>query len=240
MSDQRQTTHSSQAIIFDLYETLITEYDPNWELTPSTAQRLGVDEREFSGEWRKIQSKRLSGQIADFPTALRQCCQNLESLPDDKTLNQLLEERLEAKRQPLLQLDQRIVEMLHRLSQLDVKIGLLSNAAPEEMAAWSGSMLATLVDEAVFSCDVGLVKPDVEIYHVMCRRLNAAARETIFVGDGRFDELTGAANAGLTPYWATWFLDQWPSWKRSDEARARAARFPRLQEPLDVLSLLKN
>jgi hypothetical protein len=32
-----------QAVFFDLYETLITECDPHWTPSPSTADQLGID-----------------------------------------------------------------------------------------------------------------------------------------------------------------------------------------------------
>jgi hypothetical protein len=40
-----------QAVFFDLYETLITEFDPDWTPSPSTADQLGVDAGLFEREW---------------------------------------------------------------------------------------------------------------------------------------------------------------------------------------------
>jgi hypothetical protein len=64
-----------QAVFFDLYETLITEFDPDWTPSPSTADQLGVDAALFERETRRcsvlqfraVASPRSSG------AALRAC-----------------------------------------------------------------------------------------------------------------------------------------------------------------------
>ena len=56
--------------------------------------------------------------------------------------------------------------------------------------------------------------------------------------DGGSDELHGAANAGLMPLWATWFLDQWPAGKGSATMHYATSRFPRLRAPNDLLPFL--
>ncbi len=62
---------------------------------------------------------------------------------------------------------------------------------------WQKTSLAPLVEEPVFSCEVGLAKPDPRIYELACRRLGVAAEEALFVGDGANDELAGADRAGM-------------------------------------------
>jgi putative hydrolase of the HAD superfamily len=64
---------------------------------------------------------------------------------------------------------------------------------------------ASCVDVSVFSFDVGLAKPEPEIYVEALRRLNAEGRHAVFVGDGGDDELVGAERAGLRAAHATWF-----------------------------------
>ena len=38
-------------VLFDLYETLITEHDPDWRPRPGPAAKLGIDEAEFARAW---------------------------------------------------------------------------------------------------------------------------------------------------------------------------------------------
>ena len=230
--------NEDRAVIFDLYETLISEFGLEQKPKRSTASRLGVNEDEFKREWNQIQEQRFTGQIANFPSALRQICETLGDEVDNRILNQLHCERLEIKRQPFMNVDEEVLGMLTTLVESSVKVGVLSNATAEEVAAWPDSKLAELIEEAVFSCDVGKMKPDTSVYHLACDRLGVAPEATIFVGDGGFDELTGAANAGLTPLWATWFLDKGPLSSQSETIRERASNFPRLYTPSDLLQRL--
>ena len=49
----------------------------------------------------------------------------------------------------------------------------------------------------MFSCDVGLSKPDPRIYEIACERLGVEPGDCLFVGDGANDELPGAERAGM-------------------------------------------
>ena len=43
------------AVLFDLYETLITEYEPGWKPPAlSDAQRLQLDEQQMNTDWRAL------------------------------------------------------------------------------------------------------------------------------------------------------------------------------------------
>ena len=226
-----------QAIIFDLYETLVTEFDPHWIPGPSIGRRLDVSDQSFAQGWSRIYDRRMSGAIPDFPSALREIVQSCGQQPDEAIIQQLHEERLQEKTKPFIQVADNIIEMLQVLRTKSVKIGLLSNAACEEVAAWQHCRLASFFDEVVFSYQVGLIKPDQRIYHLTCERLGVSPTETIFIGDGGSRELTGAREAGLRPYCATWYLNRWPEWKMSAQERDRAAHFPRLEDPGEVINL---
>lgn len=227
-----------KAVIFDLYETLISEYVPVWKPHQTVIERLGLEVDAFRPVWVRLQRARFTGEIPDYTTVLRLICRELNHEPDEALLAALQAERLALKRGPFMTIAPQVIEMLTALAQRNIPVGVLSNAAPEEVAAWPESPLASLVQTAVFSCDVGMVKPDAAIYHLACTRLGVEPTETLFVGDGGSDELNGAANAGLTPLWATWFLDQWPAWKGRAKLHEQSARFLRIQNPLEILPLL--
>jgi putative hydrolase of the HAD superfamily len=63
---------------------------------------------------------------------------------------------------------------------------------------WDETPFAGVLDELVFSCDVGVSKPDPRIYEIACERLGVEAAYCLFVGDGANDELPGAERAGMT------------------------------------------
>ena len=62
---------------------------------------------------------------------------------------------------------------------------------------WERTAFAGRFDSTVFSCTVGLRKPDPRIYRLCLRELGVEAGDTLFVGDGANDELAGAVRAGL-------------------------------------------
>ena len=79
------------------------------------------------------------------------------------------------------------------------KVGLISDCSVEVPALWQETRLAPLVDAPVFSCVVGLRKPDPGIYAIVCERLGVPAGACLYVGDGSSHELTGARTAGMDP-----------------------------------------
>ena len=51
----------------------------------------------------------------------------------------------------------------------------------------------------VFSCAVGVKKPDPRIYRIATDRLKVKPQECLYIGDGSSHELTGAFKAGMNP-----------------------------------------
>ena len=234
-----------EAIIFDLYETLITCFDPQWKPQPSTAERLGIDQRAFDAAWQGSQRRRFTGDFPDFPSVLRYVGEELAEKLDEAVVQQLQDELLAAQERPLLDVEDEITDMLREVRSGGIKVGLISNCEPEEVAAWDRSPLSSLIEKPVFSWRVGHMKPDREIYNLGCRELDVDPGRAAFVGDcggvggAGGDELSGAAEAGLRPHWATWFIDRWPEWKRDQDARKRARAWPRLHSPREVVDLLQ-
>jgi putative hydrolase of the HAD superfamily len=77
------------------------------------------------------------------------------------------------------------------------KIGLISNCSSEVPEIWAQAALARDVDAAIFSCEVGCMKPDAAIFELACERLGIPAEECLYVGDGADGELEGAEAAGM-------------------------------------------
>jgi putative hydrolase of the HAD superfamily len=74
---------------------------------------------------------------------------------------------------------------------------LISVCTEEVPHVWDETPLAGTLDELVFSCDVGISKPDPRIYEIACERLGVEPAECLFVGDGANDELPGAERVGM-------------------------------------------
>ena len=226
----------ARAILFDLFETLISEFDPNWTPGPGTGARIGIDDSVFDELWRQMRDRRMRGRI-DFRDALLEISRLANRSPDAEAVDRVIAERLLAKARPFEKLDPRILDLVAELDARDVRLAVVSNASEEEVAAWRGCALAQVFDAAVFSFEVGRVKPESEIYRIACRKLGTRPDDAIFIGDGGADELEGAARTGMRPYWATWFLDCWPPHLGRHDFVAGARRYPRLREPAEALGL---
>lgn len=100
-------------------------------------------------------------------------------------------------KEALINVNVSILSTLEKLRSANKIISLISNADSIDCKYWNQSPLSNLFDYTVFSCDVGLMKPDIRIYEYVMDGLNATASECIYVGDGGSNELDGARKAGM-------------------------------------------
>jgi putative hydrolase of the HAD superfamily len=77
-------------------------------------------------------------------------------------------------------------------------IGLITVCSDDVPSLWPETPFHGLFDAEVFSCSVGLRKPDPRIYLLACEQLDVEPQEAMFVGDGANDELAGAERVGMT------------------------------------------
>jgi putative hydrolase of the HAD superfamily len=90
------------------------------------------------------------------------------------------------------------LETLAELRRRGHKLGLISVCSQDVPHVWDETALGGEFDATVFSCDVGVSKPDPRIYEIACERLGVEPADCLFVGDGANDELPGAVRAGMT------------------------------------------
>ncbi|MDO7851916.1 HAD family hydrolase [Hymenobacter convexus] len=84
----------------------------------------------------------------------------------------------------------------------DYRIGIVTNnrtAEQEEKLAFLG--MTDLVDALVTSEEVGVPKPDAQIFEVAMQRLGARPSETVLVGDNWRADVLGALAVGIRPVW---------------------------------------
>ena len=93
------------------------------------------------------------------------------------------------------------IAVLEELRRKGLKIGVLSDCTDEIPLLWPDSLYAPLVDAAVFSCSLGVRKPDPRTYAAVLHGLGLAPDQCLYVGDGGSSELSGATVAGLRPIW---------------------------------------
>jgi len=194
-----------KAIVFDLFETLITEWGRPKYLTSDVAFDLDVDEQAFGREWRALGRERFLGQYAKPEAAYKKILDNLGIDREDKLLIKAAQKRIQHKNACFDRIEQAVIEMLLAFKSAGYKIGLISNCSPEEVEGLQACELYPYFDVIVLSCDVGLEKPDVAIYEHCLSLLGVKAVDCYFVGDGGSNELFGAEQAGMKPLRAWWF-----------------------------------
>lgn len=198
----------TKAVIFDLFETLITEFGNGERLAKRTynyMELLGLSNEEFKREFGRRQLRRMTGELKSYHNVVEEILARNELPFNKETIDHLYQERVKEKQLPLLTSNEDVNNLLDAIRSKNVKIGLISNCTEEEVQSWRDSKLALYFDDVIFSYDVGLAKPNKKIYLLSCERLGVKPHEVVFVGDGGSDELRGAHDAGMRVYHATWF-----------------------------------
>lgn len=218
-----------QAVFFDLFETLITEWEGNQKKATYSVKELGLDEAFYKREWSLRRDRRMNGSFTDHQSALRDILKSNSMPINEDVIDMIHKQRVHVKSVPFENINQDILTTLNKLREMKIKIGLISNCAPEEVEAWNTSPLVKLVDDVVFSYQVKQSKPYAEIYLTACGNLKVSPQDCIFIGDGGSNELQGAKDVGMKSFQATWF---YPG--------EQIEGFPRLHNPLDVLNVVRE
>jgi putative hydrolase of the HAD superfamily len=213
----------TRAVVFDLWDTLV-DFDPvaGRAFQDQVAARLGRDPEEFAELWVEGRSERESGTLRDYLLGIgapEDCVDEVVALRRDSTRS-LLAPRPGA------------VETLAELRGRGYGVGLITVCSEDVPDVWGETPFVDLFDATVFSCSVGLRKPDPRIYRLACEELRVGPREAIFVGDGANDELAGAERVGMRAVLIHRAGEE-PAWEE-----VRDWEGPRITSVPQVLSLL--
>ena len=238
-----------KAIIFDLYETLITQFDPDWKPPKlSMADRLGIREEEFQKHWRRLADRWETGHFNSHQDLLLALCRTAGHTPSESAIAELAQERSAYTSRLFNSIESEIVELVQELIRRGFRLAVVTNAGDIDVEPWQNCRLAPFFDVFIPSFEAGMLKPDPRIFEQGLQALGVSAREAMFVGDGGRDELAGAERVGLKAFWATWFLDRWPpadrpgrfkgdNWRQFPEGEPM---FPRLRKPPDLIERISS
>ena len=205
-------------MIFDLWDTLV-----DWRPTAidRMADRLGRDRAEFWAAWDASRTRRDGGEALEL---------SLRALgADEELVPELVAIRREATREALVPRPGAL-DTLEELSRRGLQLGMISVCSEEVPELWGETAFAGRFDSLVFSCSVGLRKPDPRIYRLCLDELGVEARDALFVGDGANDELAGAERVGMRAV-LIHRRGQAPIWP---EARSWDLRITSIPEVLDL------
>ena len=195
-----------KAVIFDMYETLITHYDSPLYFSMHMAADAGIPVEEFQALWMPTDTERTIGQLS-FEDAIRDILMKADRYSDE-LLNHIIAKRYAIKKDCFEHLHSEIIPMLTKLKEQGIKIGLISNCFSEEAVVIRESTLFPYFDAVYLSYEQGLKKPDSEIFKRCMDELHLTAEECIFVGDGGSQELEASGSLGMKPLQAVWYFKE--------------------------------
>jgi putative hydrolase of the HAD superfamily len=186
------------AVIFDLFGTLVDTVTPDdYEaMLRAVASALGADYDAFQTQWRATIQEREAGTVGGLDDVLLATARAIGTSPSPAGVAAARESWLGRARSWLTP-RYNARQTIEGFRSAGYKVGVLSNCSCEVPPLWVDGPLASLVDKPVFSCDVGMMKPDPKIYRHVCRALEVEPERCLFVGDGGAREITGASALGM-------------------------------------------
>ncbi len=188
-----------KAVIFDLGGTLIANWLENRNWFTEMAAILSAPEADFGRVWEAAFKKRMTGEFYLAQDCIAHCCRELNLQVTEAQIQRAAKLRFNTTRKQVLSLQPYAVEIISRLKSKGYKIGLLSNCSNETIIVWDETPFPGIFDITVFSCAVGLMKPDPRIYHLALEKLQMKPGECLYIADGMDGELKAAAAVGMTP-----------------------------------------
>lgn len=222
-----------KAVIFDMFETLITHFKSPLYFGQQIAEDMDIPEQKLREIWDPTDYDRTIGKMTleeVFKQILR-----ASNKYDPELVQKLADKRTAAKVECFNHLHEEILPMLEELKRQGYCIGLISNCYFEEAAVIKDSVLWQYFDVACLSCEQGVAKPEEEIFRQCIEGLDVNYEECLYVGDGGSKELETAEKLGMKPVQAVWYLQQGsrqPVWRKPE--------FLQAESPLEVLSYLEK
>ena len=213
-----------KAVIFDMYETLITHYECPLYFSAEMAADAGIPEEKFRKSWRATETERTIGNLS-LEEILERILRENNSYSEEK-LKYIAAKRIYTKEETFRHLHKEIIPLLMSLKEENIQIGLISNCFSEEAKVIKKSILYPYFDVPLLSYDEGLQKPDAAIFERCLERLQVFPQECLYVGDGGSFELEAAEKMGMKAVQAVWYVAQ------------RKAEFQQTESPLELLRLL--
>lgn len=217
-----------KAVIFDMYETLITLFESPLYFGTQMAIDADISEEEFQSLWKPTEYERTVGKMTleetlEFILKEKQCYSK-------ELFDRIVEKRKISRKECFNHLHPEILLMLEGLKKKGIYIGLISNCFSEEVEAIKDSELFSYFDATCLSFEQGLQKPEKEIFIRCMDKLSVSADECIYVGDGGSLELETALQVGMKAVQAVWYLKE-----GTIQPSRRKKNFIQAETPCEIL-----
>lgn len=212
-----------EAVLFDLFGTIVPPYRRGMHHAAlgRIASVLGASFDTVLEGWTSTWDARARGR---FPSIV----DNLRVIVPDVSDDALAEAHRVYQRFTVQSLVPKpgALEALDWMHEQGIAAALVTNCAPDVPELWAETRWSHRFRATVFSCALGVKKPDPAIYRAALDQLGVAPSAAAFVGDGSDHELQGAAAVGLSPVLVRNELDDTDDPDRDDVAGATAEGWP--------------
>jgi len=189
-----------RAVIFDLFGTLGYNFSVRGyeDTLARMADILSLPADDFKRAWFETSRERNTGTSQNCRGDIELICRRLDIPGDEEQIELAIDARLDYIR-TVMTPQPGAIETLKSLREEGYKTALISDCTHEIPIIWPETPFAPLMDVTIFSCSVGLRKPDPRIYELATSQLNVRPEQCLYVGDGGSQELTGALQFGMHP-----------------------------------------
>jgi len=187
---------SHRAVLFDFFGTL-TQAAPRGDGHAEVARLLGCSLPKLNAVLDTSFYRRSRGDYGDALATLRWVAAELDLRPSSATLQAAYRARIAALRGDI-RLRPDAYAVLARLRRDGLRIAVISDCTHELTEILPTLTIAPLLDTAIYSVHIGVVKPDPTIYLAACVALRVEPRHCVYIGDGGSRELSGAGALGMS------------------------------------------
>lgn len=184
-------------IFFDLFFTLVLpKY--NTGRNENDVLNMKKDDWEYIFEDSELYLRRATGKVKRPESIVNEVLlkAKIETTNNCKKEIQYLREN--RFKNALCSIDPMILDVLENIRKQNIKLCIISNADIIDVMHWDDSPLASIFDDAIFSYEVGAVKPDSRVYKIAMDKMKTTPDKCLFIGDGGSCELSGAKQVGMT------------------------------------------
>ena len=218
-----------RAVIFDMFETLITHFEGPVYMAKQIANDIGITEQKFREIWDTTDDDRTLGkrtleEVIEEVLKVNNCY-------SAELFERIITKRKLSKIECFEHIHPEIIPLFTTLKEMNLKIGLITNCYFEERDVIKNSIFFDYFDSVCMSCELGVKKPDVEIFQRCMSELAVVPEECLYIGDGGSFELETAKSLGMHPLQAAWYLKD-----GVNQPAKRKKEFLHAESPLDVIA----
>ena len=192
-----------KAVVFDMFETLVTLFKGRTYFSENIAEDLGIPVDTFRDAWHKTELDRTIGMYT-LEDGLRKSLEMLDACTDE-AVELVVRKRREGLTDTFNNIPDEILNLLTELKKRGILIGVISNCFSDECEMIHNSKLFPFFDSAKLSYEQGTFKPNPVIFYRMLDELGLEPNECLYVGDGGSRELLAATAIGMKAVQAEWF-----------------------------------